>query len=81
MASGKNKINYQVGFNINKNNLNEIKSILQKLSDMSAKDLIKFNNSSLQTAQQDLIKIREESENVKKALESAYNVRLNTVNI
>ena len=48
---------------------------------MSAKDLIKFNNSSLQTAQQDLIKIREESENVKKALESAYNVRLNTVNI
>ena len=81
MASGKNKINYQVGFNINKNNLNEIKSTLQKLSDMSAKDLIKINNSDLKTAQQNLNSIREQAENVKKALESAYNAKLNTVNV
>lgn len=81
MASGKNRINYQVGFNINKNNLNEIKSTLQKLSDMSTKDLIKINNSDLKTAQQNLNSIREQAENVKKALESAYNVKLNTVNV
>jgi len=48
---------------------------------MSAKDLVKINNSNLKTAQNDLIEIRKEAENVRAALESAYNARLNTVNI
>ena len=76
-----NQIKYQVGFDVNKSNLESLKKSLQQIQQLSARDLMKFNNSSMEAANQALLNIKNQAINVEKALRQAFNTKLNTVNI
>lgn len=76
-----NQIKYQVGFDVNKSNLDSLKKSLQQIQQLSTKDLMKLNNSSMEEAKQALLNIKNQAINVEKALRQAFNTKLNTVNI
>ena len=76
-----NKINYQVGFTVQKQGLNQIKSALKELSNMKFGDLMKINDSDMRTASDALRDIKEEAFRVEAALNKAFNTKLNTVNV
>lgn len=76
-----NQIRYQVGFDIQKQGLNELKSSLQQLSKMKLSDLMKIDSSDTMSADKALQRIKEQAENVENALNKAFNAKLDTVNI
>ena len=76
-----NQIKYQVGFDVHKQDLNQLKASLQQLSKMKFSDLMKINSSDKQAAVTTLGQIKGEVANVQKALKEAFNAKLNTVNI
>ena len=56
MADG--QIKYSVGFDIQKEGLNQLKTSLQELQKLTEKDLMRINSSNLETAKKDLHQIR-----------------------
>jgi hypothetical protein len=76
-----NQIRYQVGFDVNTQNLNQLKSSLQDLQTMKLSDLMKINNTDIQTARSYFNEIQKEASQVEKALDKAFNVKLGTVNL
>ncbi len=76
-----NQIRYQVGFDIQKQGLNELKSSLQQLSKMKLSDLMKIDSSDTMSADKALQRIKEQAQNVETALNKAFNAKLDTVNI
>lgn len=76
-----NQIKYQVGFDIQQNNLNQLKAALQDIQKLSIKDLMKINNTDVDKATKAFYKIKQEAQNVEKALKQAFNTKLNTTNI
>ena len=56
MADG--QIKYSVGFDIQKEGLNQLKTSLQELQKLTEKDLMRINSSDLETARKDLHQIR-----------------------
>lgn len=76
-----NQIRYQVGFDIQQNNLNQLKNSLQELQKMKISDVMKINDSDAASATSALNKIKEQAGKVEDALKQAFNTKLNTVNI
>ena len=80
MAKG-GQIRYQVGFDIQKQNLEQLKSSLQQLQKLKLGDLMKINKTDTDGARQIFNNIKNEAQNVEKALQEAFNPKLNTINI
>ena len=76
-----NQIRYQVGFNVNKNDLNQIKSSLQQLQKIKLDDIMKINKTDMNSARDALKSIQEDASKVESALNKAFNTKLNTLNI
>jgi len=76
-----NQIRYQVGFDIQQGNLNQLKSSLQELQKMKISDIMKINNTDSASAITALNQIKEEAGKVEDALKQAFNTKLGTVNI
>lgn len=75
------QIKYSVGFNVQKEGLNQLKTSLQELQKLTEKDLMRINSSDLETARKDLHQIRVQAQNVRTALRDSFNAKLNTHNI
>lgn len=80
MASG-GSIKYSIGFNVDKTGLNQLKSSLQEIKNMTGDDLVKISGKSFQDAQQDLKDIQGTLKQVEAAFDSAFNADLGTLNI
>lgn len=76
-----NQVKIPVSFDIKKQDLTTLKNELQALSKLSISDVMKFNDVDRKTAQQTLNHIKNQAEHVKDALEAAFNVKLNSVNL
>ena len=76
-----NQIRYQVGFDVQQNNLNQLKASLQDLQKMKISDIMKINETDAASATSALNKIKDEAGKVEDALKQAFNTKLNTVNI
>lgn len=76
-----NQIRYQVGFDVQQNNLNQLKASLQDLQKLKISDIMKINDTDAASATSALNKIKEEAGKAEDALKQAFNTKLNTVNI
>ena len=80
-----NQIKYDVKFNVDSSGLARMKSALQQIStlnkSLSNSDVAKAMGISAKEATSSFIKIKEQIMNVEKALKSAFNAKLDTVNI
>ena len=76
-----NEIRYKVGFDIDKTGLNQLKSSLQDLQKMSLSEIMRVNNTDLSSARMIFKDISSSARTVEKALDEAFNTKLNTVNI
>ncbi len=76
-----NEIRYQVGFDVKQGDLSKLKSSLQQLQKLKISDVMKINDTNAITATTMLNKIKTQAINVENALKSAFNAKLNTVNI
>lgn len=76
-----NQIRYQVGFDVQQNNLNQLKASLQDLQKLKISDIMKINKTDAASATSALNKIKDEAGKVEDALKQAFNTKLNTVNV
>ena len=76
-----NQIKYQVGFDVQKQGLNQLKSSLQQIQKLKISDVMKIDNSDASAAAQTLRQVKTEATNVENALKKAFNTKLNTLNI
>lgn len=81
MAKKGGDIIYSIGFDIQKQSLNQLKKSLKEIQNLTIKDMMKINNSDFDTAKTDLIAIQKQAGNVQKALRAAFNAKLNTTNV
>lgn len=72
MPSNNNRINFQVGYNVDQSSVNAVKKSLQDLQNIKLKD---FSGTK-----QDLENIRQVAGQVQTALNKAFNVNLNSLN-
>ena len=79
MATKQGRINYQIGFTVDKTGLNDLKTSLQHLQNLTVNDLI--DNSNLSQAQKELKNIKSAAAAVEEALEKSFNVKLNSTNL
>ena len=73
MASSGGRINFQVGFNVDKSGLNQLKSSLQEIQKIKPGD---FN-----LATKELREVQKTAKKVQEALTQAFNVNLGSLNI
>ena len=77
-----NRITYQVGYQVDKTALNEIKASLQSLQQITANDLMNLNKTmNLRQANDQLQQIRKSASEVSDALSRSFNTNLGTLNI
>ena len=76
-----NQIKYQVGFDIQKEGLNQLKSSLQQIQKLKISDVMKINNTDAASATETLRQVKTQATNVENALKKAFNTKLNTLNI
>lgn len=80
MADG--KMNFEIGLKLSTQDVANIKSQLQALQKMTARDLMKQDSSlGLDQAKKDLKEIQQNATQVQKALSDAFNPKLNTFNL
>ena len=86
--AGNDQIRYSVGFDVQQNDLKQLKATLNQLKkqltdikNVKIGDIAKINNVDNNEATKYLIDIKNHAENVENALRKAFNVRLNAVNI
>ena len=72
------RINYTIGFNVDQTGLNQLKTSLNNLQNLTAKDLIHLDG---QQAKDVLKDISIEAKRVETALQTSFNPTLNTYNI
>ena len=72
MPNNNNRINFQVGYNVDQASVNAVKKSLQDLQNIKFKD---FNGPK-----QDLDDIKQKASQVEAALNKAFNVNLNSLN-
>lgn len=72
-SNASSRINLDVGFNVDKSSLQEIKSSLQQLQ--------KLNLGNFAGPQKELLKVQDQARKVEKALTEAFNPKLNTINL
>lgn len=77
-----NQIRFKVGYEVDKNGLNEIKNSLQAIQKLTSSDLISLNKGmDLSTANQQLVQIKQTASQVQSALSRSFNSDLGTLNI
>ena len=72
-ANGKNRINFQVGFNVDKASLNQVQQAFKKIQDIKPTD---FSGTRHQ-----LVNIKRQALDVSNALSKAFNPSLNSINL
>ena len=81
MANG-GRIDYSIGFNVDKTGLNQIKSSLQEIKNLTAQDLMKIGgHTDIQKAEQELKSLKTSISQIDGALEKAFNTDLGTLNV
>ena len=80
MSNG-GQIRYSVGFDVNQSQLNQLKTSLQQIKNMTAGDLIKMNPAMAQNANVELQKIKQSAAQIESALNKAFNTNLGTLNV
>ena len=81
MANG-GSIKYNIGFNVDKSGLNQLKASLQEIKNMTAKDFMNITGGNdLGKAKKELDEIHRTLGKVDAAFESAFNSDLGTLNI
>lgn len=81
MANG-GRIDYSIGFNVDKTGLNQIKSSLQEIKNLTAQDLMKIGgHTDIQKAEQELKNLKTSISQIDGALEKAFNTDLGTLNV
>ena len=80
MANG-GSIKYNIGFNVDKSGLNQLKSSLQEIRNMTMNDFLKINNGDISKANDDLKAVQGTLQTIDRAFESAFNTDLGTLNI
>ena len=77
-----NRINYTIGFNADSNSLNQLKIQLNNLIGITQKELKLFNPSATQAQLKQMqADVQAAASTMGRALETAYNPKLNTINI
>lgn len=81
-----NSIKFNIDFNANTSGINQAKKALEQLRDLTTKDIAIFNNTGmddagLKKARTMLLDIQTEAGKAEKAMEAAFNQKLNTVNM
>ena len=86
--AGNDQIRYSVGFDVQQNDLKQLKITLDQLKkqltdikNVKIGDIAKINNTDKDTALKYLFDIKTQAVNVEQALRKSFNVKLNTVNI
>ena len=72
------RVNFGIGFNVDKSGLNNLKRELQNLINLNEKDLIKINADA---TIKDLNEIQNVASRVSDALEKSFNPKLNTTDL
>lgn len=81
MANG-GRIDYSIGFNVDKTGLNQIKSSLQEIKNLTAQDLMKIGgHTDIQKAENELKALKTSIGQIDGALEKAFNTDLGTLNV
>lgn len=80
MANG-SQIRYGISFNVDKTGLNQLKTELQQIKNMTVGDLVKLNPSIANNAVNELEKIKGSANKLENALEKAFNPNLGTLNV
>lgn len=75
------KIIYGIDFQINKQKLKDLQNELTKISKMKLKDFMELTGKDTEQARKLLGDLQDQARSVSKALEAAFNPKLNTVNI
>lgn len=82
------RIDFGVGFKVDKSGLDQVKASLQEIQKLTFTDVLNFNKGQVDSpiktlgdAKQALIEVREQADKVEDALMKAFNVKLNTVNV
>lgn len=81
MATQIGELKYSVGFDVKKQDLNTLKKQLQQIKQLSLSDLMKINQTDRESAVRALSQIKDQAENVERALRDAFNVKLNSLNV
>ena len=81
MANTQRKITYSINFQTNTAQLDGLKNALKSIRDLTSKDVMKINNTSIAEARQTLNDTRIMASKVEDALSKAFNYKLNTVNV
>ena len=81
MANTQRKITYSINFQTNTAQLEGLKNALKSIRDLTSKDVMKINNTSIAEARQTLNDTRIMASKVEDALSKAFNYKLNTVNV
>lgn len=81
-VSGGSKINFSIGFNVDKTSLNDLQKSLSGISSLTQSDLMDINKGmNLEEADAKLKQIRQTVTTVKQSLSNAFNKDLGTVNV
>ena len=81
MANG-GSIKYSIGFNVDKTGLNQLKSSLQEIKQMTANDIMRIGgHTDIQRANQELAELKSSIAAIDNALDQAFNSDLGTLNI
>lgn len=76
------RIDVQMNFTANKNSLNDIKATLQQINKMTTQDFMSMNKElNTQQAVQQLTQLKSTVSDIQNALEKAFNVNLNSINV
>ena len=76
------RIDIDVGLKIDKTGLNQIKSSLQEIKNLTAQDLMKIGgHTDIQKAEQELKSLKSSISQIDGALEKAFNTDLGTLNV
>lgn len=79
MTKNQGSIKFGVQFQVDKTGLNELKTSLQQLQNLTVKDLVNISNAD--KANDKLNEIKKTAQKITKALEESYNVKLDTTNL
>lgn len=80
-----NKVNFEVGFSLNKTGLNELKNEFANIQRMTTASFQEMNKGKLDLdfseATQRLVGIKDRALEIQRALEIAFNPKMNTINV
>ena len=82
MATNGGKIQYTIGFNVDKGGLKELENTLKSLNNMSATDIMKNNPAlSMNEARSAMMKLRQSISEVQTAFGKAFDSKVGVLNI